>query len=486
MRITNQMMINSTMANVQTNKLQLNTLDNQLASQKKINKPSDDPVIAIRALRLRTSLDKVSQYLDKNIPDAESWLDTTEGALDEAYDVLEDLYNYCEQGSTDSYSSSERETIVSSLNKLKEAYYAEGDVEYAGRYVFTGYMTDTPLNYQSDEDAADVDFTITQKFTRDDLELKTSYTNAYSNSDILNLNVHTNAAGEPVTPNVQDVHTIKIAYKEVDATTAFEIKLNDGTTYAMTTTTDANYIPGDDEAIFNATTGEILLGENVYRAVYEADGCEFTYTKNNFKKGDINPVMYYDCVDNNTGITYEKKNEDVEYNVNFSQKLKVNTEANDAFNIYLGRDIDTLITSVQNVLDIEAQIKQVNTMMNQAQYSDKDSQTKLSSILEGLTKQKELAEDKMTQAFEAGVGQMKDYQQQVSLAKADVGNRMVRLNLTKGRLTEQKANFQELKSKNEDVDLEEVIIGYSAAELVYNASLTAASKVVQQTLLDFL
>lgn len=63
---------------------------------------------------------------------------------------------------------------------------------------------------------------------------------------------------------------------------------------------------------------------------------------------------------------------------------------------------------------------------------------------------------------------------------------MNRLNLTKSRLTEQKTNFTKLKSENEDIDLEEVVISYTAAELVYNASLTAASKVVQQTLLDFL
>ena len=78
------------------------------------------------------------------------------------------------------------------------------------------------------------------------------------------------------------------------------------------------------------------------------------------------------------------------------------------------------------------------------------------------------------------------YLHAVALAKADVGNRMTRLNLTKSRLTEQKTNFQNLKSQNEDIDLEEVIVGYSSAQLVYNASLTAASKVVQQTLLDFL
>ena len=52
--------------------------------------------------------------------------------------------------------------------------------------------------------------------------------------------------------------------------------------------------------------------------------------------------------------------------------------------------------------------------------------------------------------------------------------------------TEQKTNFTSLKSENEDIDLEEVVISYTSAQLVYNAALSAASKVVQQTLLDFI
>ena len=521
MRITNQMMINNTMSNIQVNKNQLNTLDNQLSTQKKINKPSDDPVIAIRALRLRSSLDQVTQYLDKNIPDASSWLDTTEGALDEAYSILQDLYSYCTQGATDSYSSAERDTIATSLDKLREAYYSQGDVEYAGRYCFTGYMTDIPLNYQSDEAAKDVDYIITQQFNREDLDLKVAYTNFYETDDILNLKYETDAAGNVVTPNIEEVHRVKLGYKDVSdtidtktvdangnvTTTSsqdFKIKVTDSagnvTEIAVNTITNAggrtdkasdNYIPGADEVAFNPTTGELLFGENVYKKLYEADSFSFTYEKNNFMKGDQNPIMYFDCVNNNPNdyyfeTEYIKKNEDIEYNVNFSQKLKVNTEANDAFNIYLGRDIDDLITAVNNVLDLETQIEKVEGMLGETRYQDETSQKKLTAMKEGLTKQKELAEEQMTKAFESGVGKMQAYQQQTSLAKADVGNRMTRLNLTKSRLTEQKTNFQNLKSQNEDIDLEEVIVGYSSAQLVYNASLTAASKVVQQTLLDFL
>lgn len=517
MRITNQMMINSSISNIQVNKGQLNTLSTELSTQKKISKPSEDPIIAIRALRLRSSLDEVTQYLGKNIPDASSWLSVTHDALDEGNKILNDLYNYCVQGSTDSYSESERNTLAESLNKLVEAYYEQGNVDYAGRYVFTGHATDKPLTYQSDATAKDVDYTIKQNFTRDNLSTKTAYTNAYSNQDILNLTVKTDVNGNIITPNVSDVHRIQLAYDEINGTefsigmgagNSTDITINadgsvttngtltasitqsDGTVaqnqVSIVTTTDDNYIPGDNEIAINATTGEMLLGENVYKSVYENDEFSVTYDKSNFIKGDIDPTMYFDCVDNNTGIEYNKKSEDIEYIVNFSQKLKVNTEASEAFGIYLGRNVDDLVNAVQNVLDLNDQISQVESMQKEEQYSDDASQEKLSSILEGLNKQRDLAKDKMKKAFESGIGQMQGYQEQIANSKADIGNRQTRLDLTKTRLTEQKTNFTDLKSQNEDIDLEEIVVTYTSAELVYQAALSAASKVVQQTLLDFL
>jgi flagellar hook-associated protein 3 FlgL len=506
------MMINSTMADIQTNKNQLNTLDTQLSTQKKINRPSDDPIVAIRALRLRTNVNQVTQYLDKNVSDADSWLQTTEGALDEAYSVVSQLYAYCEQGASDSYSSSERSTLAASLENLKTAFYAEGDVEYAGRYCFTGYMTDTPLNYASNEAAADEDYIITQTFTREDLDTKKAYEGYYQTDDILNVIDQ----GE-VTSN--DVYRIRLAYNEVDDEIKKEYTKDDATgaitttqtqDFAITTTNSdgststipvkvltgtateqANYIPKDDEAWLNTSTGEIIMGKDIYNQLYSADteSFSFTYEKSNFVKDDQNPVMYFDCVNNDVssyyyGVEYKKENEDIEYNVNFSQKLKINTEANDAFNINLGRDIDDLVTAVNTVVDIENQISKIETMMGQT--DDEDELAEMNKVLERLNKQKDYAEDNMTAAFEKGVGVFQKYQQQISLAKADVGNRMTRLSLTKSRLTEQKTNFTNLKSQNEDIDLEEVVVGYSSAQLVYNASLTAASKVVQQTLLDFL
>ena len=64
MRVTNNMIMSNTKININGNKTNVNTLNNQMTSQKKISRPSDDPVIAIRALRLRSSLSQINQYYD--------------------------------------------------------------------------------------------------------------------------------------------------------------------------------------------------------------------------------------------------------------------------------------------------------------------------------------------------------------------------------------------------------------------------------------
>jgi flagellar hook-associated protein 3 FlgL len=50
----------------------------------------------------------------------------------------------------------------------------------------------------------------------------------------------------------------------------------------------------------------------------------------------------------------------------------------------------------------------------------------------------------------------------------------------------QQSTVEELKSSNEDRDISDIIIDYYAAYNAYQASLTAAAKVGDQTLLNYL
>ena len=98
MRITTKMMQNTSLNNLNTNKSLQEKLTTQLSTMKKITRPSDDPVIAIRSLKLNASLHKIDQYYEKNSEDAESWLQLTESAIKTSVEILTNMRTYIVQG----------------------------------------------------------------------------------------------------------------------------------------------------------------------------------------------------------------------------------------------------------------------------------------------------------------------------------------------------------------------------------------------------
>ena len=207
MRVTNKMMTSNTNTNINNNKVSLDRLNTQVSTQKKISRPSEDPVVAIRALRLRSSLNEISQFYEKNIPDARSWLEVTESALKTTQGAIEDMYEYCVQGSSDDLTATDRAKVLANLKELKSQVYASGDADYAGRTVFTGYRTGESLTYKKDTAQQ---FAITEGFNAADID-----TIKYVSDKV---DVSTLAATPP-TPTDNEVHRIRLAYDEMDATT---------------------------------------------------------------------------------------------------------------------------------------------------------------------------------------------------------------------------------------------------------------------------
>ena len=80
----------------------------------------------------------------------------------------------------------------------------------------------------------------------------------------------------------------------------------------------------------------------------------------------------------------------------------------------------------------------------------------------------------------------KAYQNTVVGEIADIGARSTRLTLNETRLSNQSISLEELKSTNEDADEAETIIHLTTAHNVYEASLSAASKLMSTSLLDYI
>ena len=76
MRVTNNMLSSQLILNLNRNAQQMNTTQTQLATGRKINKPSDDPVGITYSLRYRAELSSNEQYQKMWIVRYPGWIST--------------------------------------------------------------------------------------------------------------------------------------------------------------------------------------------------------------------------------------------------------------------------------------------------------------------------------------------------------------------------------------------------------------------------
>ncbi|MCQ2519423.1 MAG: hypothetical protein MJ107_02710 [Lachnospiraceae bacterium] len=167
MRITNKIIQNNSLTNINNNKILQDTLSTQIATEKKISRPSDDPIIALRSLRLRTNVSQTEQYKEKNAEDAESWLEVTEDAINTLSEIITDIRKQYVKGASDTLTAADRKIILENLEALAAEIYNTGNADFAGRSIFTGFRTDTSLTFEKNEE---VDFKIWEEGNADSLD----------------------------------------------------------------------------------------------------------------------------------------------------------------------------------------------------------------------------------------------------------------------------------------------------------------------------
>ncbi|NLY18388.1 MAG: flagellar hook-associated protein FlgL [Clostridiaceae bacterium] len=144
MRITNNMLINNMLANLNTNLDRMSRYQTQLATGKKITLPSDDPIVASRSLKLRTDVAEIKQY-QRNVEDAMSWMEITETTLAQMGDVMHRLRELTVQGANGTTTTEDLEKLKKEVEQLKIQMTHLANTTYAGRYIFSGFKTDKPL-----------------------------------------------------------------------------------------------------------------------------------------------------------------------------------------------------------------------------------------------------------------------------------------------------------------------------------------------------
>lgn len=630
MRITNNMIMNNARVNINGNKLAVDAGDNQMTTQKKIQRPSDDPVVAVRSLRFQTQLSKIDQYLNKNITDAESWMDITESALNNTVSCMTRLKELTNQGANDINNENDRKSILQEIKQLQQAIFSEGNADCAGRTVFTGYRTDKNLCFTSDD--VNSKYNITQELSSSDLTSYRYYNNevqvpgnldeinsfgsrdglksddieiAQSEYKRLRLNYddisnvdsisfsYGVTGGKTVTTEVKlytkdDVDKSKVPplvtynksgneeldgsrtvyadksdatadtevpYKYRDSSKGGEIvttelaadgvTINSQTTTTSvtsgnpatttTTTVDKNgnqanpsdsypkqvlvfaneddwadwsketlkaagktgdeasikYVP-DDAMVVIKNTGDLIFGKTVAGDMASKNTTvSVNYDKAGFNEGELKPEYYYDCVDN-TDLANRQvyRRSDIRYDINYTvavnQELAVNIQAQDCFDSGILQDINDLTQAITNTQNAADKVSKLKNMLSDSAYQDPDTQKKLNSWLSAAQKEYDFYNDNMGKLLDTVHGNVDKYLDKADSAVTKLGCKGDELSLTKSRMDDQDQTVKDLQSKNDNLDISEIMINYTQSYTAYQSSLIAAGKLGQQSLLNYI
>ena len=506
MRMTNKIMRNNSLYNINLNKTLEDKLTNQMTNQSKIVRPSDDPVIAIRALRLRSNVTNVTQYYDKNAPDADQWLNVTGKAMDTVNKILTDLYKQAQDASNKYLGSEDLSIILEQMASLTDEFYSSGNVDYAGRYVFSGYRTDTTITFTAEQikemGEHPVRYDIEENLGYEDIST-VSYTNYEDLTDEQKISNHT-------------LYRFRLAYDNTDGTAAdgvtptLALKDKNGVNKAGNNPTmqtfdnaeeaykavaEGNLKPGV-AAAYIPSTGEIVFSEAYYKANYE-DGDQITvnYSKSNWQEGDINPVHYFKCVETtdyndpakakSVNYNFTQEDQSIYYDVGFNQQIQVNTTADEIFHHAVRRDIEDFNHFMTQLKDVEKKIADIEEEMSLTEEGTA-AYTALEKKLEAANKAYTYVRDNIQTKFENQITKYQQYMDDSNIAITNNATRGSRLDLISDRLMNQKTTFKELQSNNEDIDVTEVAVELSSADLTYQAALMATSKIMQTNLMNYI
>jgi flagellar hook-associated protein 3 FlgL len=137
------MLAQNSLWDINNNLRRLDKAQQKMTTQSKIQLPSDDPIVATRALKYRNYVSAMEQY-QRNADDATSWMEVSESALGQLNEVIQRVRELTVQAANDTNGDEDRQKILSEVRSLKDNMIEIMNTSYAGRYVFGGFNTDQP------------------------------------------------------------------------------------------------------------------------------------------------------------------------------------------------------------------------------------------------------------------------------------------------------------------------------------------------------
>ncbi|MEZ6038065.1 MAG: flagellar hook-associated protein FlgL [Planctomycetota bacterium] len=167
-RITQGMLYSQALGSVQRGLFRYSQLQQEVATGRRVNRPSDDPAAALRILPLRNEIRDLQQLSD-NVSLARETLNTSSASLEDASAVMQRVRELTTQASNGTLSESDRESIGAEMEQLLNQMLGIANSRRGNRFLFGGTQNgDAPFAlvteggrtravYLGNHDALDID-----------------------------------------------------------------------------------------------------------------------------------------------------------------------------------------------------------------------------------------------------------------------------------------------------------------------------------------
>jgi len=143
LRISNYMMTQRALTAMLGQQAGLNDTQLQLSTGRRVLTPSDDPVSSARVLGLNGAIDTVRQYQD-NANRARARLETEEGVLLGATNLLQRVNELTIQGNNDTLTPTDSRAIAAEVSQILDQMLSLANTRDSnGEYIFAGYQSST-------------------------------------------------------------------------------------------------------------------------------------------------------------------------------------------------------------------------------------------------------------------------------------------------------------------------------------------------------
>lgn len=300
MRITNHMIYGNALNNIFRNARHINQMVTQLETGKRIQRPSDDPLISARTMRYRTILAENERF-QMNTQSALAWMEVSESVFsnmlngnDSIFQVMNDQFV---RGATGTLDIDDQRAIMETIRqKFFQLSQVEMNQTFEGRYVFSGFHTDQPPVLTHDMPHAT--FQITQRFSPRDVQ-ELLCTQRFNVTNLPEVHERVHVMQLPYRNGI-DVGPFATGAPPVAGPVASNITLPEpfivharslSDPYAYQPPAPVAGPPPVRTVHFIPETGELIFNQEDLSHIPE--NFDVQYTRTGFNRGELNPAVYF-------------------------------------------------------------------------------------------------------------------------------------------------------------------------------------------------